>query len=217
LDHADFLSSPGQDETASIDHLEDRGLHELFLNRLDGGDLHWHELSDLVLEAHPLNGLLDDLKREEGNLLVVGMHHRLRHLFNHVLVAKPFAIHNHVALSQVVHCLSQSVVDLVNVRTQLLELNAKGFLVVRDVQEGTSGGIDKAILLTDCEHVFFEAQVFKFLKADALYFQSFDALYIHMHLSVFIEQVANLLQLLTRITTLLITEEFVESANLAEG
>ena len=75
-------------------------------------------------------------------------------MLNHVQVAHSVLVTNSFLIHHIVHSIEKPLVNLVNVGTQLLELNAEGLLVVGHVEEGARRSVDETILLPDCENVF---------------------------------------------------------------
>ena len=75
------------------------------------------------------------------------------------------------------------------------------FLGLSHVEESTCSSVDKGVLLANCEQISLDTEALKAVKIDPSYSQSFKVSGIGMGLSVIAEKVADLLLLLSRITS----------------
>ena len=106
--------------------------------------------------------------------------------------------------------------DVVQVGIELVKLVVEQILVVCDVKVRLRSCIDEAVLLTDCEDIFFEAESLKVVDCDCSDLQAFRAFDILLYSGILVEQVPDLLHLYIDIATVLIAKKFVQNLKLTE-
>ena len=170
-----------------------------------------HKFFDLNLKANPLDSFFDNFECEEGDLFVDRIHDGFRHLLDHVLVALLVVVRDDIRIHNISYSIWQALVDILKIHTKLLKLICERLLIVRHVEESLRRCINEAILLPNSENILIQTEFLEVLIADTTNLDALRSLDIRVSLRVLVEQVTNLKQLFLFISTVLITEKFVQS------
>ena len=149
--------------------------------------LNWHIVVHLNAQASPLNRLFHNLECQEWYFLIARIHNSLRHLLNHFLITLLILIRHECRVHDIIDCLVQSIVDLLQILTHSSEFRGKCLLRVSHIEESLRCSIDKVILLPDREDIPLQTESFKCFRTNAFNWEIQLILDFRMNFSILLE------------------------------